>query len=82
MQLMWCNPAESGKEINLSRCSPGELFLGDITASDLGASVAVEGQGGENLTEKACLFRKKVCPEKESSSALRFSRHEACPFFN
>lgn len=80
MQLMWCNPAESGKEINLSRCSPGELVPGGITASDLGASVAVEGQGGENLIEKVC--SEKACPEKESSPALRFSRHEACPFFN
>lgn len=68
MQLMWCNPAESGKEINLSRCSPGELVPGGITASDLGASVAVEGQGGENLIEKVCLFRKSLSRERIFSS--------------
>lgn len=42
MQLVKYNPAERGKKINPSRCYPGELVSGEITAPNPGAPVTVE----------------------------------------
>lgn len=52
-----------GKEINLSRCYPGELVPGDIIASYLGATVTVEWQGGENLIKKTLFVQRKSLPQ-------------------